>query len=326
MKQSDIEHVVMASKGDTEAFALLVKEYKNAVIASAFNVVGDFYHAQDISQEAFIRAWHHLSELKEGGKFGSWIYSITRRLSIDWIRKNKKISLNSLEEITHYSDLISTEDRIIELERKSEVWKALNDLDENYRIATIMYYMSGFTINEISRFLGVSKNTIESRIRRSKKKMEMELLNLIETTLSKNKLGQEFEQNVIRRVSEVACINLPVRNIEVSTNWYVDHLGSSIMREPKRFPDGNANSLIRLGKAGPSVWLRESVDQVNMNFSRSSGSSLTIFELRTENINDFNEQLKREKVNITEIEDHGVCGKTFKIIDPDGNAFTILEY
>ncbi|WP_245375629.1 pentapeptide repeat-containing protein [Paenibacillus eucommiae] len=141
----------------------------------------------------------------------------------------------------------------------------------------------------------------------------------------KMEIDQEFEQREMHRVSEVACINLPVSNVEVSTNWYVNHLGSTIMREPQRFPDGNANSLIRLGKAGPSVWLRESTEQVSMNFSINSGSNLTIFELRTENMNDFYEQLKRENVNITEIEDHGVCGKTFKIIDPDGNKFTILE-
>ncbi|WP_158560517.1 RNA polymerase sigma factor [Paenibacillus contaminans] len=256
MEQSlDREEVRLASKGDTAAFASLVRKYKNAVIASSFHLVGDFYQAQDIAQEAFVRAWHHLNDLKEGDKFGNWLYSITRRLSIDWLRKNKKLKMMSLEEISSYKDTMTVEDRIIALENQSEVWRAVNELEEPYRIATLMYYISGFTSNEISRFLGVSKNTIESRIRRARTKMKRELIQIVETTLNEHKVGQEFEQEVIHRVSEVACINLPVSNIEVSTKWYVDHLGSSILREPQRFSDGNANSLIRLGKTGPFLFL-----------------------------------------------------------------------
>ncbi len=303
-----------------------MRKYSNAVFATALNILSDFHYAEDIAQDAFFKAWFRLGELKDGDKFGSWLHTLTRRLAIDWVRKNKWKRFESAENVIEFSETETVEDTYILQETRRSVWGALNQLDENHRLAAVLYFISGLNSREISEFVGVSKNTIESRIRRAKLKMKKELFYMAGETLTEHKLGAEFEEKVIKRVLEVACLNLPVSNVEASTQWYVTHLGCTVMRPPQRFDDGNANALIRLGGGGPAVWLRESSDSVKMDFSRNGGNGLTIFELRTENVDEFYEQLGKEGVNVFDRQNSLPCGKYFKVADPDGNTFTVLEF
>lgn len=85
----DKEVVNSANQGDLEAYSALVSKYSNAVYATAFSVVGDFHYAQDIAQEAFVRAWSRLGMLEDSGKFGSWLFTITKRLSIKCLGRVK---------------------------------------------------------------------------------------------------------------------------------------------------------------------------------------------------------------------------------------------
>jgi len=86
-----------AVNGDTEAFGQLVNKYSNAVYAIAFHVVRDFHRSEDIAQETFIRAWHNLGQIREVDKFGSWLYTTAKRISIDFLRKENKFRLKTLD-------------------------------------------------------------------------------------------------------------------------------------------------------------------------------------------------------------------------------------
>ncbi|RKN80570.1 VOC family protein [Paenibacillus ginsengarvi] len=134
----------------------------------------------------------------------------------------------------------------------------------------------------------------------------------------------EFEQNVIKRVIEFACFNLTVSDVFVSTDWYVKHLGCRVVREPQRFMDGSANSQIKIGVQ--TVFLHESSDRVKIHYTHSNGSMGSIFELRTENIDEFYEQLLKEGVHVFERFDNLPCAKYFKVADPDGNVLSIMEF
>jgi len=174
-----IQDTERGAKVDIEAFSVLVRKYSNAVIATALQYVKDSYHAQDIAQEAFIRMWHHRDRIKEEGKLGKWLYTTTKRLSIDWIRKGNNRPLSTAYEDHAVASGQNTEDQVIRKERKQIVWDAMDRLKEHDRTVILMYYISGFNTREIAGFLGVSVNTVESRLRRTREKLKGELFLMV---------------------------------------------------------------------------------------------------------------------------------------------------
>jgi RNA polymerase sigma factor (sigma-70 family) len=317
------EHLLVerACQGDLESYSPLVKRYSNAVYAIAYSVIGDFHDAQDIAQEVFVKAWHNINRLKDKRKFGSWLFTITKRLSIDWLKKVDK-TWDPLDDATHISDSFSVEERVEVRERKNVVWNALNTLDEKYRQVIILYFISGFNTREISNYMKISVSSVESRLRRSKQKLKEELVELIQETLPNQKLGKEFEQRVVKRITGVACINLPVSNVDVSKNWYVHHLGCTLIRDTLR-GNGVANCFIKLGE-GPTVLLHEEREKYNLHFIRN-GEPAPIFELLTEDVKDFFDQLIKEGVTVIGDINESSCGDRFQVCDPDGNRITIIQ-
>jgi RNA polymerase sigma factor (sigma-70 family) len=318
----DKEVVKSANQGDLEAYSALVSKYSNAVYATAFSVVGDFHISQDIAQEAFVRAWRSLGRLEDSDKFGSWLFTITRRLSIDWLRK-WRLPLKPLSDAYNIPNIVSVEEAVEIKETKENVWVALKSLDEKYRQVTVMYFISGFNSREISQFLGISLSAVESRIRRSKELLKKELFEMVQETLVTQKVDKDFEQKVIKRITGVACINIPVKNIEKSVDFYINHLGCTLVRGILKTDDGEGNAFIKLGN-GPVLLLHQEKEEYNIHFMRN-GNPAPMFELLTENANDFFAVLKEEGVPVIGDILENSCGDRFQVSDPDGNRITIIQ-
>jgi RNA polymerase sigma-70 factor (ECF subfamily) len=218
------EEVTSACQGDLEAYSALISKYSNAVYATAFSVIGDFHYAQDIAQEAFVKAWNSLGSLDDFDKFGSWLFTITKRLSIDWLRKDISLQIHLWRRIIFLTPFQLKKQPKLKTEKKVFGF-ALNSLDEKYRQVTVMYFISGFNSREISQFLGIYLSAMESRIRRSKELLKKELFEMVQETLETQKVDKDFEKKVIKRITGVACINIPVKNIQRSVDFYINHLG-----------------------------------------------------------------------------------------------------
>ena len=91
MTQSDAELVQEILAGDKEAFALLVARYERSVRAASISIVKSTHVADDIAQDAFVRAWEQLPTLRNPRAFGPWLMKITRRCAIDWLRKQQSL-------------------------------------------------------------------------------------------------------------------------------------------------------------------------------------------------------------------------------------------
>ncbi|WP_274366026.1 GyrI-like domain-containing protein [Paenibacillus thermotolerans] len=126
-----------------------------------------------------------------------------------------------------------------------------------------------------------------------------------------------------KRISGLACINIPVRNVDVSASWYVENLGVILQREPTRF-EQNANAIIQFGEDGPSVLMHEEKERTPLHFMRD-GKPAPIFELRTDDADAFYKQLLEKGVTVSNRYDNLPCGKYFHVHDPDGNVITIVE-
>jgi len=80
MGQEDARLVQATRGGDREAFAQLVRRYRDAVYGAAYHRVGDFSVAEDLTQDALIQAYVRLGELRDPGRFASWLFAVTRNL------------------------------------------------------------------------------------------------------------------------------------------------------------------------------------------------------------------------------------------------------
>lgn len=195
---TDAELVDKVCKGEIDAFSELISKYANAVYGAAYSKLGDFHTAQDIAQEVFVKTFRKLSSIKEPEKLGSWLYAVTTRECMDWFRSNKKESAYESMEQIDVPQLETTEDKLLKKELCSEIWNALNTLSEGNRIVTILYYIDDYKIREISDFLGISIEAVESRLRRSRTLLKKEMLNTVNENLNQNKLNDEFKKKIFQ--------------------------------------------------------------------------------------------------------------------------------
>ncbi|WP_274364373.1 extracellular solute-binding protein [Paenibacillus thermotolerans] len=225
----DAELVKKALAGDVESFASLVRSYSNAVFTAAFQYVKDYHHAQDIAQEAFVRAWRNRMRIQDPEKFGKWLYTTTKRISIDWIRKSGKLGQWSELDRAEIPANQTTEDQAIQNERKAMLRDALHRLSENDRTVILLYYMSGLNTREISRFLGVSVNTVESRLRRTREKLKGELFVMVGDVLKEEK-GSRGEGKTIHLSYALG-------------SFYIDLFNEHVV---KRFEQANPNIKVKV--------------------------------------------------------------------------------
>ncbi len=179
MRNDDVALIQRILAGDENAFESLVRKYKKQVHALAFRKVGDFQTAEDITQETFLQVHQKLATLNDPAKFSGWLYSIVNHLCIAWYRKNQ-LQTEALQEIyisetetEAYSRYISTEHAKTTAEAQHDLVKRLlTKLKESDREVITLHYFEEMTSSEIGAYLGVSENTVKSRLHRARQRLK----------------------------------------------------------------------------------------------------------------------------------------------------------
>lgn len=179
MRSDDVKLIQRILAGDENAFAILIEKYQRQVHAFAFRKVRDFQTAEDITQETFLRVHQKLATLNDPAKFSGWLYAIVNHLCIAWYRKNR-LQTEALQEIyiseietEAYSRYIAREHAKTTAEVQHDlVKKLLTKLKESDREVITLHYFEEMTSSEIGDFLGVSENTIKSRLHRARQRLK----------------------------------------------------------------------------------------------------------------------------------------------------------
>ncbi len=179
MRNDDVALIQRILAGDENAFASLLRKYQRQVHAFARRKIGDFQIAEDITQETFLQVYQKLETLDDPTLFSQWLYAIANRLCIAWFRKNR-LQTEPIEEVCilgietePYSRYVASEHAKIAAEAQRDlVEKLLAKLKESDRKVITLHYFEEMTSSEISEFLGVSENTIKSRIRRARQQLK----------------------------------------------------------------------------------------------------------------------------------------------------------
>lgn len=188
MEKDDVELVHNILSGDDTAFNTLVEKYQKNVHAMAWQRIGDFHIAEEITQDVFLQAYNKLSTLKDPDKFVRWLYVIAKRRCTRWLQREKPTMLSldatdkaDLEKFAFANYVAEQrEDKAAEQYREI-VNNLLEKLPENQRTVVVLYYLHEMTSEAISKFLSVSINTIKSRLRRARQRLKEEELMICET-------------------------------------------------------------------------------------------------------------------------------------------------
>ncbi len=209
MVENDVQLIHRILSGDEAAFSALVQKYQKSVHALAWRKVGDFHIAEEIAQDAFLQAYKNLATLRDPKQFAGWLYVIANNLCKRWHQSNKpamqSLEATSVAEVgrSSYKRYVSEQREAEAVEHRYEIVKELLEkLPESERTVVTLHYLGEMTVKEIGNFLGVSVNTIKSRIRRARARLQAEE-HLISETLGSVQLSTDFIERIMRQVADI---------------------------------------------------------------------------------------------------------------------------
>lgn len=161
-------------EGDTNAFTVLVDRYKDLVFTLALRMLKNREEAEEVAQDTFIKAYKSLDRFKGDSKFSTWIYRVAYNSSLDRIKKNKK-HLNNVEINEFTAHQVITIDNALDAmetqEREASIKKSIDLLPSEDGFLLTLYYFDDLSLDEISKIVGISANTIKVKLFRCRKKL-----------------------------------------------------------------------------------------------------------------------------------------------------------
>jgi RNA polymerase sigma factor (sigma-70 family) len=187
MLEADL--VKRAQRGDLKAYDELVKRYQQRIYATLYHMTGNHEDANDLAQDAFIKAYAALKSFKGGSTFYTWLYRIAVNKTINFLkqRKNKyHLSLNDIDfNAEHDPDLMAlisdkTPTRDVALaELQKKLNEALLKLSEPHRMVIVLHDVQDLSHDEIAEIMGCNIGTVRSRLFYARQQMQGHLTEYI---------------------------------------------------------------------------------------------------------------------------------------------------
>jgi RNA polymerase sigma-70 factor (ECF subfamily) len=167
--------VARASKGDVDAFSILVREHSGLVHRIALRVLGA-EDAQDVSQEVWIRVWANIKTFRGESAFSTWLYRIAMNTCLGALRKKRTREAREFVEEMAYLPRTSgvdsdPEEAALGSERRNEIWAALRHVRAEHGAALVLRHMEGLSYAEVAEVLGVPVGTAKGWTNRGRAAM-----------------------------------------------------------------------------------------------------------------------------------------------------------
>jgi len=172
MQHDSIKRDSLATRlraGDRDAAAELVDEYYEQIYLFMRRLGHDRQASEDLTQESFFNAWHHIGQLKDGKALNGWIYRIASNVSrLHW-RKHKHKEVIGIEGLQVQQSDKSEHEKIEYNEQLEQLKDAVERLPMKLRETIILHYMQQLTIAEAAEVAGLNQGTFKSRLNRALK-------------------------------------------------------------------------------------------------------------------------------------------------------------
>ena len=170
--------VELIQNGSDAAYAELVKRYMHKSYSIAYQIVGDYEAARDLSQDVFIKIYNSIHKFKHGGKFFSWYYRILLNHCINYTRRQKVVSLLPFSEAFNTGndapDVSAPDRELIDdvAEKRHLVRSAIAKLSSKHRQVVILCELEEIPQEEVAEILGISVGTVRSRLHYARKNLK----------------------------------------------------------------------------------------------------------------------------------------------------------
>lgn len=156
--------------GDDEAFRVLIEREQANVIGLCRRILGDRREAEDVAQEAFVRAYRALPTYRGDGPFGAWLGRIASRLALARLKRPSELRADPTREqgwLVDAADSVDPQLMALDEERRAEVLHAVSTLPEPQRRIVAMRFYGDMSLEEISTATGAPVGTVKSRLHRA---------------------------------------------------------------------------------------------------------------------------------------------------------------
>lgn len=172
--KNDQHYINQILEGNSNAFAVLVNQYKDLAFTLAYKMLKNREEAEEVSQDTFIKIYKSLNKFKGESKFSTWVYKITYNTCLDRLKKDKKE--NSVVYIEDFSDhQVKTIENILdtfdENERNLKIQDCLQLLPSEDAFLLTLYYFDDQSIDEIAKVINCNSNNVKIKLFRSRKKL-----------------------------------------------------------------------------------------------------------------------------------------------------------
>jgi RNA polymerase sigma-70 factor, ECF subfamily len=192
-RTEDDELIREAQRGDRSAFDSLVRRYDQSVLRLALHMLGNEQDAQDVHQEAFLKAYRHLGNFRFECSFYTWLYRIVTNLCLDHLRRRKSRREDpatvidsrgdEMDLLSNVSDTRSMADPARELDRKrmgQSISEALDKLTPRERTVFELKHYQGLKLRTIGEMLNTTEETAKNTLFRATRKLRAHLADLKE--------------------------------------------------------------------------------------------------------------------------------------------------
>lgn len=169
--------VLAVRRGDRDAYGVIVRLYERRVFALALMMTRDAAGAEEIAQDALVRAFVHLDAYDLRRPFYPWLSTIAVRLAQNWLVRRTR-SGRERTGLESNDAAVETPDALVSLiddEQDRALWRAVSALPSGERTAVILHYRQGLSVAEIAAALGVTAGTVKTQLFRARRSLRMKL-------------------------------------------------------------------------------------------------------------------------------------------------------
>ncbi len=179
MEPTDREFVTATLAGDREAFSALVQRHQDAVYSVCYHYLGPRDEAQDAAQEAFVRAYTTLKNLRNPDAFSSWLRGIAAHVALDLARQRQRLlarpNIDASEIGASQDPESDPEKSVVAGETLRQIQGAIRSLPETYRLAALFRFGMDMRYAEIAEALGITEGAVEVRLVRARRMLREKL-------------------------------------------------------------------------------------------------------------------------------------------------------
>ncbi len=163
-------------KGDREAARLLIEHHKQRLFAFVWRVLPNHDEAEDVCQEAFLKAVSSIDSFDPTYRFSTWLFTIAYRLSLNGLRQRKKCASGDLDFNTFADATEPAPERTAESHEaaalRDAVWRAVERLSDPQRVAITLFYREDLSCQDIAEVLDVPVATVKSHLHRARMRLK----------------------------------------------------------------------------------------------------------------------------------------------------------